>query len=41
MINANTSDHIAILPCANTHGQRTGADREHAGERDAGVQATF
>lgn len=41
MINANTSDHIAILPCANTHGQRMSADRVHASEGDAGVQGTF
>jgi len=41
VIDAYTSDHIAILPCANTHGQRTSANRDYASEGDAGVQATF
>ena len=41
MVDTNTADHVAILPCANTSQQRMSADRGHARDDDAGVLPTF
>ena len=41
MVDTNTADHIAILPCANTPQQRMSADRVYARDDDAGALSTF
>jgi len=41
VVDANTSDHAAILPCANSPQQRTSATGVCVVDDDARVQETF